>query len=115
MRYRSPANEKLELWRHDLKSYRQQSGLSVEAMAKHLGIPAFRLTKIEAGVQPATEELALRASEVWANYTDRDYDSFEEAAERDAEERAHNGLPDDTYEEPPRQSLADLFGNEFRP
>ena len=81
MKYRKPDNDDQARWAKDIKNYRLHIGLSVESMAKHLGIPAFRLSKIEAGVQPATEELCLKASEVWEDFSERDYEESRDESE----------------------------------
>ena len=73
MKYRAPDdNEQAERRKH-LKNYRLHVGLSIEGMAKILGISAFRLDKIEQGVQPCSEELVLQASEVWFESMEEDY------------------------------------------
>jgi len=74
MRYRAPSNDDHERWRNAIKGYRQSIGLSVEGMAKALGIPAFRLDKIEKGVQPASADLEAKACSLWEDHMERDYE-----------------------------------------
>ena len=56
--------EDLEEWRKTIWGCRISAALTIEEMAKKLGIPAFRLDKIEKAAQPATEALADLALEI---------------------------------------------------
>ena len=110
MRYRKPDNEEQARWRSDIESCRKYIGLSVEAMAKHLGIPAFRLDKIEKGVQPATEELARQANDLWEEFSEREHEEAQERSRRlDAMLSQEDDAPWCDGDPEPRQSLGDLF------
>jgi len=61
-------------WRKDLKGYRLSLGFSLELMAKKMGMTAFRLDKIEQGIQQCSEELVLQASEIYGEETEREHD-----------------------------------------
>jgi transcriptional regulator with XRE-family HTH domain len=72
----------------DVKGFRLAVGLSLEAFAKRLGIPAFRLDKIEKGIQICSEELRLKASEVYGEeqeilFPEPDFDELENFMLRD--------------------------------
>ena len=85
MKYRAPDDSDQKRLRDDLNGYRRCAGLTLPQMAAKLGIPAFRLEKIEKGIQPCPEDLVLKASEIsqptFVEYPDPEED---ENPDRDA-------------------------------
>lgn len=79
MRYRDPHDQEQVQRREDLAYYRKRLGLSLPEMATKLKVAAFRLDKIEKGIQPCSEELVLAASEIWELQNER----FQEDEDRE--------------------------------
>ena len=81
----------------EIRCHRDQLKLEISEMAEKLGISAFRLDKIEKGIQPCSGELLEAASELrWPDRLDLEDDDYYFSLEADEYDEY---LEDHQYEE----------------